>query len=178
MPPPDPPPILFVSTALQKQIQEAISKIPAAHRAEPTENETTTDKDAGRGRLQDWAFTKGYALATVSNKADRLRLACVHHGEQTRDYRKLGEERKRKGKVQAKGCKFAIYVSYRKTHNTWGIGYNHKEHNHPPNPDPFAYNEHATKRPGHYDPLAVGRNLVGEVPYSQASRIMAKSGYN
>lgn len=175
MPPPNPP-ILTVSTALRKQIDDAISNLPAAHRTAPKDGEIVADKELGYTRCQDWAFTEGFALATVSNRAHRLRLACVHHGDDTRDYRKLGEDRKRKGKIQAKGCKFEMYISFRTKTNSWGIGYTHREHSHDPSPDPFQYSEHASKRPGHYEALAMAKTLVGDVPYLKANRIMTKSG--
>ena len=169
------PPILTISSKLRSQIDEATQNLPAAHREESKEGEVVPDKASGMRGLQDWAFTQGFAIATTSGRSDRLRLACVHHGDETRDYRELGEERKRKGKILAKSSKFAMYISFRKRTKDWRIGYTHRDHSHPPNPDPFQYDEHVDKRPIHYESLTLGRTLIEDVPYSQAARVLAKS---
>jgi len=66
-------------------------------------------------RLQDYAFTKGFAVVTLtgSEKKGGMRFGCVHHGK-PRDTRKLDNPvteataRKRETTAQAKECKWAI----------------------------------------------------------------------
>ena len=64
------------------------------------------------------------------------------------------------------GCKFAMYISYRKKINSWGIGYTHCEHNHAMNPDPFSYNTHRSRRVGYDIAVELAKGLRGEVSYS------------
>ena len=68
-----------------------------------------------------------------------------------------------------------MYVSYSTKKKTWKIGYTkHKEHNHAMAVDPFQYDQHKAKRPGHREALNRGRAFLGEVPYSKAMRILKK----
>ena len=46
----------------------------------------------GFQRLQDWAFTHGFALAIESATAKGMRLECVHHKRKTKNSRKTSEE--------------------------------------------------------------------------------------
>jgi hypothetical protein len=56
------------------QITAAITALPAAHCRNPEERESTESRDAAFLRLQDWAFTKGFALVKESVKTKTARL--------------------------------------------------------------------------------------------------------
>ncbi len=75
-------------------------------------------------------------------------------------------------KLSVLGCRFSMYLSYRKEVNHWAIGYIHREHNHPMNPDQFSYFVHLTRRIGHDKALELAKRLQGEVSYNKATRIL------
>lgn len=52
------------------------------------------------------------------------------------------------------------------------IGYTHREHNHPMNPDPFSYIVHRLRRVGQGKAIELVRGLQGEVSYKKATRIL------
>ena len=74
-----------MTPGLQAQIDAAVAALPAAHRQAPYKGEIVDSKEAGLQRLQDWAFTHGFAIATESGTATRVRFECVHHGKQTKN---------------------------------------------------------------------------------------------
>lgn len=65
-----------------------------------------------------------------------------------------------------------MYLSFRKKLNSWVIGYTHREHNHPMNPDPFSYTVHRSRRVGQGKAIELARGLRGEVSYKKATRIL------
>lgn len=102
-----------MTSNLASRIAEAISVIPPQHRLPPTEGEVLPSKEAGRTRLQDYAFTEGFSVVTYSGSATRIRLKCNRHGKGTRNTRKITEEgRKRVNtKVNDHQCPYEVYVS-------------------------------------------------------------------
>ncbi len=52
-----------------------------------------------------------------------------------------------------------MFISYRKKFNHWAIGYTHREHYHPMNPDPFSYIIHRSRRFGHDKAVGLARGL-------------------
>ena len=70
------------------------------------------------------------------------------------------------------GCKFSMYISYRKKIKSWAIGYTHREHNHAMNPDPFSYNIHRSQRVGFNKAVELAKGLRGEVSYKKAKAIL------
>lgn len=71
-----------------------------------------------------------------------------------------------------------MYISYRKKINNWAIGYTHREHNHPMNPDPFSYIIHRSRRCGHDKAVELARGLRGEVSYKKAKAILQNHDLN
>jgi hypothetical protein len=73
----------FTSTAslatwtpgLAAQIEAATAALPAAHRLPPQERDIV-EKDHAFDRLQNWVFTKGFALAIESGRADSGGALC------------------------------------------------------------------------------------------------------
>ena len=83
-----------LSEALAAELQRAIHALPIMHRQH---GETVNDPHEGFVRLQDWAFTQGFALVKKSSRPDRLVLHCIHHHKETRNTRKNPtEERTRR----------------------------------------------------------------------------------
>jgi hypothetical protein len=133
-----------VTAELRAQIDASIAAIPAAHRIAPIDGKYTESRDAAFERLQDWAFTQGFAIVRDSCKTEKGQIVrayfdCVHHKKFTKNCGKLQEEdRKRvETKTQASGCKFCLCVSYQKKRDAWIIRGTNLEYNHAPNPDPF-----------------------------------------
>jgi hypothetical protein len=57
-----------VTTELAAQLAQALAALPPAHRLNPQERELTESREVAYVRLQDWAFTKGFALVKESAK--------------------------------------------------------------------------------------------------------------
>ena len=81
-----------VTPELQAQIDAATAALPAAHRRAPYKGEIVDSKEAALERLQDWAFTYGFAIAIESGSKNRVRFECVHHKKKTRNTRKTAED--------------------------------------------------------------------------------------
>ena len=86
-----------VTAELRAQLDAAVATIPPAHRLNPVEQERFESNDAAFVRLQNWAFTKGFAFVKESAKTKngqvvRVYLDCVHHKKVTKNSHKLKEE--------------------------------------------------------------------------------------
>lgn len=89
-------PTSTVTEALADEIRHSINALPIAHRAEPQDNEIVESREVGYVRLQDWAFTQGFALVKESSRPERCVLHCIHHKAETKDWHKTPkEDRKR-----------------------------------------------------------------------------------
>jgi hypothetical protein len=117
-----------VTAELQALINAAVATIPPAHCITPIDGEQTKSRDVAFERLQNWAFTKGFALVRDSCRTEKGHIVrayfdCVHHKKGTRNTCKLQEESRKRveTKTQANDCKFRLYVSYRKQQNAWVI---------------------------------------------------------
>jgi hypothetical protein len=77
-----------VTAELVAQLTTAIAALPLSHRLNPCENEPSELREAAYTRLQDWTFTKGFALVTESAKTKnsqvvRQYIECAHHKKET-----------------------------------------------------------------------------------------------
>jgi hypothetical protein len=134
-----------LTAEVSAQLAAAIVALPPAHRLDPIEREPSVSKEAAFVRLQNWAFTKGFALVTASAKSRndhvvRVYDNYIHHKKATRNSRKIAkEDRKRPhAKTQANGCMFSIAVRLSGL-GYWLIRSKNLEHNHASNPNPFSY---------------------------------------
>lgn len=89
-----------VTIELAAQLAAAVAALPPAHCLNPVEREPSESKEAAFVRLQNWAFTKGFALVKESAKTKngqvvRLYLDCVHHKKETQNTQKLTEEERK-----------------------------------------------------------------------------------
>jgi hypothetical protein len=171
-----------VTPELRAHIDEAIAALPPAHCRPPTKGEIVESPSSGYVRLQDWAFTHGFALAIESANAERTMFRCTRHQKKTRNTRKTEEADRRRVEThtQARGCQFNLYISKQKRlGDNWAIGFNLSKlvHNHAPNPDPFVYIAYRSKRPGYAQALELASNLRGVVGYAAAAEILNKKGW-
>lgn len=63
-----------MTSNLASRIAEAVSVISPQHRLPPTEREVVPSTEAGRTRLQDYAFTQGFSVVTYNGSERRIRL--------------------------------------------------------------------------------------------------------
>jgi hypothetical protein len=118
--------------------------LPPAHRLNPTEDELSDSREAAYLRLQDWAFTKGFAFVTESAKTHKgqvmhVYLECVHYKKGTRNTCKLAKEDQQRvqTKTQLNSCKFSVGIYYNKAAGCWRIQSKTLLHNYALNLDPF-----------------------------------------
>lgn len=152
---------MSVTPELAAKIHLAIEVILPPHRRPPTPNELVDSPEAGLERLQDWAFTQGFAVVVESRNKTRIRVECVNHHKETKSWRKTKEEDRVRPKITslAKDCPYAVYISYRKKQEAWMIGLTCSEHNHPREPDPFQFQQHRHRHPDRSKALMLGGGL-------------------
>lgn len=82
------------SLSLEDRICQAIELIPPAHCVAPIDDEIFSSLEQGKLRLQNYAFTQGFALASTSFQKDKtvLILDCTWHGKKTRNTRHIEDE--------------------------------------------------------------------------------------
>jgi hypothetical protein len=168
-----------VTPLLASQIERAIRALAPAHLLTPVARESFINHEDALKRLQDWAFTQGFAVVTESVRKGRVIFQCIHHRKKTRNTRKtLTEDRERVSTaIRAKGCTWTVYVSQReKTKEAWILGWAHQEHCHNPNPDPFTYDQHKTKKPGYLEAVTKATVHNGVAPFSTSSKMLQKEG--
>ena len=67
-----------VTAKLTAQLAAATAALPPTHCLNPVEDEPTESKEAAFVRLQNWAFTKGFALVTESSKMKNGQVIRVY----------------------------------------------------------------------------------------------------
>ena len=72
---------MALSLSLETRLQTALALLPPSHRLPPQENESFGSWNEGKTRLQDYAFTQGFALVTETNdkKNHIVILECTRH---------------------------------------------------------------------------------------------------
>jgi hypothetical protein len=172
-----------VTAEVVAQLSTAVAALPPAHCLNPEEYKPSESKEAAFERLQNWAFTKGFALVKESSKTKdgqvvRVYLDCVHHKNKTRNTRKVAEEDRQRTNMQTQtnGYKFSIVIYYQEELGCWIIRSKNLEHNHAPNPDPFSYHQHRDKIPNWAAALAIATVHRGVVSYKDHIAIVGKEG--
>jgi hypothetical protein len=169
-----------VTEQLARRIDEAFEAIPISNRLAPLQGEVFSDPDDAFQRIQDWAFTQGYAFVTASKVATRVRFDCIHHKTETRNTRKTAEEDRQRVEthVRGTGCLYGVYISVQKKYGgQWVFGYSkHTDHNHPPSPDPFQLLPHRHRRPGFKQALQIASTHRGTIGFAASSDILSKMG--
>ena len=102
------------SFSLENKKEKAIALLPPTHCLPPEEGEVFSTVEQGQTRLQDYAFTQGFALVQESFQKQRgiMVLDCSRHHTKERNTRKLSEEdRVRKHtKVTFNECRYRLRV--------------------------------------------------------------------
>jgi Transcription factor AFT len=114
-----------VTPLLASQIQPATQALSPAHFLPPTVDESFDSPENALQRLQDWAFTQGFAVVTESRRKNRVIFECVHHKKKTKNYRKTATEDRQRisTATRAKDCKWGVYVSQQKDRGKeWILG--------------------------------------------------------
>jgi hypothetical protein len=95
-----------VTPLLALQIQKATNALPPAHLVTPVFGESFVTPEDALWRLQDWAFTQGFAVVTESSRKGRAIFGCIHHKNTTWNSRKtVTEDRERLSiAIKVKGC--------------------------------------------------------------------------
>ena len=153
--------------------------MPPPHRLPPHEDETYGSHEEGKIRLQDYAFTQGFALVTETNdkKNGRVVLECTRHHKKERNTRKVEEkDRVRKNtKVSFNECKYRLKL--KKEGEAWRLIIQNPEHNHAMANDPFSFREHHSRDPDRAFALDQAKSLRdASTKYGQASRVLGISG--
>lgn len=77
---------------LRPPVMKFVQELPELHFEEPIDGEQYLWSKDILDRLQDFAFTKGFAVVILSGSQNkgRMRFGCVHHGK-ARDTRKIDD---------------------------------------------------------------------------------------
>lgn len=80
--------------SLEHRKQQAKALLPLSHCLPPQEGESFSTIDEGKVRLQNYAFTQGFALVQESFQKSRgiLVLDCTRHHIKERNTRQMTEE--------------------------------------------------------------------------------------
>ena len=138
-------------------VKKVVNSMPAQHLLEPYTGEIFEDINAAFNRYQDYAFSKGFFIVKLSvSGLDTLRprtiFVCKHHGEHTRNYRKLddfrGENSNRQReatKVHQMRCGWTIRVAWKQLIKYIGLVYRwvatltYAKYGNPDNPEARPY---------------------------------------
>ena len=125
----------------------------AAHFRPPAPGDLLSSRrDLEEARLQDYAFVEGFTFVRRSSDhrwSNRVVYACIHHGKETQNTRKLTEEqRAEKGRHKRPVTKLDCPVSVAVVDQKEGgrvLTVARLEHSHPPNPNPLQYTVHRSR---------------------------------
>lgn len=173
------------------RIQRAIDRIPNAHLLPPQRDEVFDTPDDSIIRLQDYAFSQGFAVITSTCGQGRKNYNCIHHADKTRNYRKLPEHKEEEDlehgtkrtqeltKIKAKGCPWRVYISWKTlkrggTIQTWVLGVAQLEHSHGMSPNLLDYDLHQKRQPEHAQAILLARaHRAAEISYGQSDRVLS-----
>lgn len=190
-----------------ERAKEIVQTMPSEHLRPPTTGENfgncdQTVSDRAKGRLQAYAFSKGFLVVTESSSipCGRIDFKCAHHGAAPRNHKERPvtatavsqKEFKERGGVAEDGvtklrerqtlnrklnCKWHVYISRRKKDNSWLLAVKELEHNHPLMDNPFEYPEHLPQDGNYINQLPeLACMKAAGVPHSHAVNIMPADG--
>lgn len=151
-----------------------------AHCLPLEEGEVFSTIQEGQVRLQDYVFTKGFALVQESFQKDRgvMVLDCSRHHTKERNTRQLTEEERvrKHTKVSFNECKYRLRLKKTKE-ETWRLVLTNSEHNHPMTVDPYSFVQHHSRDPDRAKALDVAKSLrSSSTKYGQATRTLQIRG--
>lgn len=74
-----------VTPLLASQLELATRALTPAHLLTPVASESFSNHADALRRLQDWAFTQGFAVVTESVRKGWVIFHCIHHRKTTRN---------------------------------------------------------------------------------------------
>jgi hypothetical protein len=74
---------------LRQLVKDAVQSFDNMWLLPPVEGELFNSGKACLARLQGFALFRGFAVVTISSTAERYRFGCVHHGDESKNWRKL-----------------------------------------------------------------------------------------
>lgn len=164
------------SFSLEDKKQRAKALLPPAHCLPLQEGEDFPTVDEGKTRVQDYAFTQGFALVQESFQKSRgiMLLDCTRHHVKERNTRGLDEEERTRTntKVSFTDCKYRLRLKRTKK-ETWRLVITNSTHNHSMAINPFSFKEHHSRDPDRakaLDHASILRN--SSTPYGQAIRTL------
>lgn len=161
--------------SLDDRIRRAMELIPPAHRLVPFDNKTFSSLEEAKLRLQNYAFTQGFVLASTSFQKGKtvLIFVCTRHGKKTRNTRHIEDkDRLRQGnKVLFDNCRYHLRLKLKD--DTWRLVITNTKHLHALARDPFSLKQHKDKDPKRPIAIKQAENFRGAgIKYKQALRAL------
>ena len=171
---------------LKPLVQKVIDGIPQEHLEPPSPSETFDVPDDAWTRLQNYAFSQGFAIVTGSCGAGRKSYQCIHAEEKTQNNRKLDEHtgegsnrQQELTRIKKKGCPWRCAITWRDPHTrggdnkTWVLGLGHQDHSHEMVPNPLSYNMHKKRQPDYAKAVELARaNRASNLTYNQSEAVL------
>ena len=112
---------------LRRLVEDTVNSFDDKWLLPPVEGEAFDTAKGCLARLQAFAFSQGFAVVTTRSRKERSHFSCIHHGGETRNWRKLEQHMEKdlkNGKTvskrqkeytskQARGCPWEMYWSVR-----------------------------------------------------------------
>lgn len=161
------------SFSLENKKEKAITLLAPSHCLPLEEREVFSTLEKGQIRLQNYAFTQGFALVQESFQKQRGIMVFRHHTKE-RNTRKLNEEQRvrKHTKVSFNDSKYRLRLKKTKE-ETWRLVITDGEHNHPMAADLFSFVQHHSRDPDRRFAKSL-RN--SSTKYGQATRTLQIRG--
>ncbi|SMR48469.1 unnamed protein product [Zymoseptoria tritici ST99CH_1E4] len=160
----------------RKRVESFVQAIDPSHYEHPRNGEVYKDAEHCYSRLQDYAFTMGFAVVCTLSTAQRKLYYCIHHGDGTRNDREFEEAmndsddeyrnlRARAAKcIRARHCKWYCRLAYKRVRQDaevkrWILTIYHLSHCHEVAPLPTVYTVHQERLPNYHEGLALAAQL-------------------
>jgi len=72
-----------ITPKLASRIEKATASLLSVHLVEPQNGETFASPQEALERLQNWAFTQGFAVVIESSRPSYVRFQCIHYKKKT-----------------------------------------------------------------------------------------------
>lgn len=182
----------YLEEDLHPILQRAIDRIPPSHLLPPSKNEIFDTPDDAWTRLQNYAFSQGFAIVTdqCGKTNPRKFYRCIHHSIETRNWRKLLEHKREidpehgitrlqeNTKIKAKGCEQRVFIAYKdltrgRSNKTQVLGLGKQKHSHNLFLNPLDYKIHQQRQPDYTKALLLAKTyrFFGST-YKQSIRIL------
>ncbi|ERF69261.1 hypothetical protein EPUS_03965 [Endocarpon pusillum Z07020] len=189
---------------LRGEVEARVRAFPPAFLNEPSNGEVFDNVELCRERLQGFAFAQGFAITQQSGSMKQARqifyFHCIHHGNSTRNYRKLEEHVERDEEdnitsrrkqeataINARNCLYLIYLAFKQIGKRGSrefgliLGVKNNSHSHSiavKAVNPLVYTEHKKALPGYQIALDLGKSLrSAHISYSAARRVLEQAGF-